>query len=259
MVPLFLISVLAASMSFVIKNESLLESFFQTREAQAQVGQTVELLRQDLEQTQKEFGLGGKYTTSTLKRERAIKDQIAQVMLTAKGKTGQLTLFNSAVFLVLVLVLQLVSVYTAMTLKAGIGSSMEAQIPNLPVSKFPVSVSMETTETESTETRKPRNGNYGNTETEKLKKSESREYGIAEIERTELADTDKSGVALDKNAIVVAVQKLKSDGARFDDLASEFGMSKGTLSKLMQYPLYPVSDEIFLKVKAVLLRKNPNS
>jgi hypothetical protein len=232
-------------MSFVTKNESTLESFLQTREAQAQTLRAVQILKYDLAETQKQFNLGDKYTTKTLQRERAIKDRIAQVMLAAKGQAGQLTLFNSALFFVLVSVLQLVSVYTSMTLKSGIGRNGETHNPTPSVSKFPSAVSTETAETEITETWKLNKENYGNTETEQPKtfKSENRDF-------------EKAEVVLDKNAIVASIQKLKNDGTTFEDLAGRFRMSKGTLSKLMQYPLYPVSDDIFMKVRDELLKED---
>ena len=66
LIPLFLISVMAASASFIVKNEALLEQFFQNRETAEQSRQTVELLNRDLKATEKEFDLGSKYTTSTL-------------------------------------------------------------------------------------------------------------------------------------------------------------------------------------------------
>lgn len=255
LIPLFITSVLAASASFVVKNEGPLESFIQGREAQEQTSQTVESLRSDLAETQKEFGLGSKYTTSTLKRERVIKDQIAQVLSTAKGQGGHLTLANSLLFLLLVLVLQGVSVSTAMTLKNGIGGSRETQNPNKEVSKFPAIVSMETTETEfteTTETWKPEKGNYGNLTTKNPEKEKNK---TAILEDSGPAGFGKQEEGLDKIAIVAAVQKLKTAGATFEDLAGRFGMSKGTLSKLMQYPLYPVSDEIFQKIQTSLKTK----
>jgi len=106
-IPLFLISVLAASMSFVVKNESLLNGFFQNQRVMDQ-------LKRDLSDTEGDFQRGDKYTTKTLQRSRQIKDQM---LLTLNNQNGYLPLFDAGVFLVLVLVLQGVSVYTAMTLK----------------------------------------------------------------------------------------------------------------------------------------------
>ena len=110
LIPLFLISVLAASMSFVVKNEGLLNSFFQNQ-------QVIEQLKGDLSDTQKDFQRGDKYITKTLQRSRQIKDQMLLVM---DGQNGYMPLFNASVFLVLVLGLQVVSVYTAMNLKNSI-------------------------------------------------------------------------------------------------------------------------------------------
>src|SRR5271169_4148983 len=94
LIPLFLISVMAASASFIVKNEALLEQFVQSREAAEQSRQTVELLNRDLKDTEKEFNLGAKYTSSTLRRERQIKDQMAEILMTASKQDGHLTLLN---------------------------------------------------------------------------------------------------------------------------------------------------------------------
>lgn len=253
LIPLYLISVLTASASFWVRNEGTFEQYFEGKEAQAQTGQVVEVLKQDLATTQKDFERGDKYTTKTVQRQRAIQDRLEQVLLTAKGQTGHMAVYNSLLFLVLVFVLQGVSVSTAWSLKAGISRgnrTAEAHKPSQQVSKFPVLVSTETTETETmetTETRKQGNGNHGN--------HGSGAVNNSEMERGAL---ENPAVVLDKAAIVAAVQKLKGDGARFDALAADFGVSKGTLSKLTQYPQYQVSDEIFLKVRDILLRKNGN-
>lgn len=106
-IPLFLISVAVASMSFVVRNESLLGSFFQNQ-------QVMDQLKHDLSDTEKDFQRGDKYTTKTLQRSRQIKDQM---LLTLNNQNGYMPLFDAGVFLVLVLTLQGVSVYTAMTLK----------------------------------------------------------------------------------------------------------------------------------------------
>ena len=109
-VPIFLISVFVASMSFVVKNEGLLSSFFQNR-------QVIEQLKSDLSDTQKDFQRGDKYTTKTLQRSRQLQDQM---LLALNSQNGWMPLFNAGVFLALVLALQGVSVYTAMNLKNAI-------------------------------------------------------------------------------------------------------------------------------------------
>ena len=108
LIPLFLISVLAASMSFIAKNENLINSFIQKR-------QMVEQFKSDLLDTQKDFDRGARYTTRTLQRSRELKDQIEQAL---RNQEGDMALVNSCVFFILVLVLQGVSLYTAMTLKS---------------------------------------------------------------------------------------------------------------------------------------------
>jgi len=213
LIPLFLISVMAASASFVVKNEGTLEQFIQSREAQAQTGQTVESLKSDLAETQKEFDLGAKYTTSTLKRERVIKDRIEQVMSTAKGQAGQLTLFNSAMFFVLVLVLQLVSIYTAMSLKNGLSHTALSQSQ----ASETTAVSHETVR-QACENR--RKGGAEKLETEEV---ESQDLSTGE--------NQKSG---DGSSAAEEVLRLKAQGMKPDDIAKQTGLSRATVYRLLK-------------------------
>lgn len=108
LIPLFLISVISASASFVVKNEQLLNDFFQDR-------RLAEQLKADIaDEAKNQVSLSAKYTTKTLVRERVLKDELLQIL---KGRNGDIALINALIFLILVLVMQAVSLYTAMTFK----------------------------------------------------------------------------------------------------------------------------------------------
>ncbi len=205
LVPLFFISVMAASASFVVKNEVVLEQFIQNREAEAKNRQAVELLNRNLVQTQKELELDDRYTTKTLQRERQIEDRLEQV-LAAKGPDGHLTLFNSLLFLVLVLVLQWVSVYTAMYLKNGfshIPDSLSQGTETQPVS-------LETVETVRQDHEIRRNGNNG---------------GIEKLE---------TGIDETAAGTVDNVLNLKKQGLKPDAIAGMTGLSRATVYRFLK-------------------------
>ena len=208
LIPLFLISVMAASASFIVKNEVLLEQFFQNREAAEQSRQSIELLNRDLKSTEKEFNLGSKYTTSTLRRERQIKDQIAQILMTATKQDGHLILLNSALFFVLVLVLQGVSVFTAMSLKKGF-------------SQFPVSLSQagETQEVSYETVRQA---------------CENRRNGDSEVPETQDLDFDDTQKPEDRSALSEGVLRLKAQGVKPDEIARQTGLSRATIYRILK-------------------------
>ncbi|MBI4690838.1 MAG: hypothetical protein HY754_11340 [Nitrospirae bacterium] len=107
LIPLFVISVVSASASFIVQNEGLLNSFFKDR-------RVIEQLRGDITETQNQFSFNQKYTTKTLMRERRLKDELQAAL---KGQKGDITIANSLIFFLLVLVMQTVSIYTATALK----------------------------------------------------------------------------------------------------------------------------------------------
>jgi hypothetical protein len=112
---LFTISVVSASASFVAKNEKLLDQFFVQRRVISQ-------LQNDLNQTQKAYQFGQKYTTKTLQRERQLQDELRQILT---RQNGDLTLANALIFFCFVLVIQATSVYVATTLKHDMKQSRE--------------------------------------------------------------------------------------------------------------------------------------
>ncbi len=240
LVPLFFISVMAASMSFITKNEGILENFLQARDAQAQTGQTVQMLKQDLAETQKQFDLGDRYTTKTLQRERAIKDQIAKLMLSVKGQTGKLTIFNSAVFFVLVLILQLVSVYTATTLKAGL-----SQGPVSPSQASETTAISRETVRQPCETRQNGNREFENlsiggspeiekTGIDKLETSEFQISGERENHGQGISTTEGHDHGENGNGTTEKVLKLKGEGIRPDVIAQKTGLSRSTVYRILK-------------------------
>jgi len=111
-VPLFLISVVAATSSYIVQNENLLDSFLKNRKV-------IEQIETDLHETKKAYELGQRYTTKTLQRERQLSDELRAVL---KGQDGEIALINLLIFFILVFVMQSVSVYTAMSLKSETNS-----------------------------------------------------------------------------------------------------------------------------------------
>jgi len=104
---LFCISVVSASASFLVKNENLLDTFFNQK-------RLIQQLQDDLSQTRKAYSYGEKYTTKTLQRERQVMDELRDVLRTQKG---DIALVNALIFFIFVLVIQATSVYVATTLK----------------------------------------------------------------------------------------------------------------------------------------------
>jgi len=104
---LYLISVISASASFLVKNENLLEDFFTHK-------RVIEQLQLDIQETKKAYQFGEKYVTKTLARERALSDEMRELL---KQQKGYLPLVQALVFFVFCLALQTASIYTATTLK----------------------------------------------------------------------------------------------------------------------------------------------
>ena len=104
---LYLISVVSASASFLVTNENLLENFLAQKTLIAQ-------LKEDLERTRAAYAFGEKYTTKTLQRERALMDEMREML---RQRKGYLPVAQAVVFFIFCLALQTASVYTAATLK----------------------------------------------------------------------------------------------------------------------------------------------
>ncbi|MEM7828210.1 MAG: helix-turn-helix transcriptional regulator [Candidatus Aenigmatarchaeota archaeon] len=107
LVPLFLVSVTAASASFVVQNEQVLQAFITRQDV-------VNQIQEDLRRTEQAYQYGEKYLTRTIQRERMLRDQLREIL---SQRTGDIEMAKAVVFFVLVTVVQTVSVYTAMTLK----------------------------------------------------------------------------------------------------------------------------------------------
>jgi lambda repressor-like predicted transcriptional regulator len=207
LIPLFAISVIAASASFIVQNEQLLDQFFTQK-------RVIEQLKTDLSETQKAYRFGERYITRTLQRERALRDELGAIM---REKEGDVALINSLIFFLIILVVQSANVYTAMTLKTEISKVSEPEIKSFR------EVSTETF-TETTETSEP------------------------EIQKTEKTKTGKPMDETAKKMIVADLKQRRNEGIKLENLAEATGVSKSTLSKVLAYPSYPVSDEIFRKI-----------
>lgn len=259
LVPLFLISVLSASMSFVVSNERLLDEFFRQSSIEEQ-------LRADLSDTQQELSLASQYTTKTLTRERQIKDQLAGVL---RGKTGQLPLVNAGVFLVLVFVLQGVSVYTAASLKCEISAGRFTETPTR---------SSEIFQSDTSEMSKMTRQDF---EIPSDKKFETDSLGtpyamtdFTEVTLAQAVDPHEDSTAtpptveaeleqkvvvlspgLDRMVVAEAVQKMKATGKSYDALAAELEVSRSAIVRVCNWPSSSVSDQIFEKVGAKIAEK----
>lgn len=129
LVPLFCISVVASSASFIIKNEDSLNKFLnlntiraaeiKMEESQKRIGQqrqeAVKQLKQDIAETQAQIqNLDGAYFTKSLQRERKLKDLLIGKMsegeqLPARADmVDYLTAYQSIVFLFIILIVQAV-------------------------------------------------------------------------------------------------------------------------------------------------------
>lgn len=230
LIPLFIISVLAASASFVVRNEGTLEQFIEDKEAQAQASQTVETLKQDLAATHKDFDLGEKYTTKTLQRERQIRDRLEQVLVSGKGQTGHIAFFNSLLFLVLVLVLQGVSVSTAMTLKARLSHAVASSSQVNETTAI-----LSATVRQVCETRK--NGEVSLKEGQQVDFTEEGDLSTGQIRETEGAESlkvESPEHGDNGNGTAEKVLKLKSEGIKPDEIVRTTGLSRATVYRILK-------------------------
>jgi len=132
---LFCISVVSASASFLVKNENLLETFFTQK-------RVIQQLQEDLNRTRESYSYGEKYTTRTLQRERALSDELREIL---KGQKGDIALVNALIFFMFVLVIQATSVYVATTLKQASVSRTDTPIQT-PIQR-PIQQSIQTPDT----------------------------------------------------------------------------------------------------------------
>lgn len=119
LIPVFLISVIAASASYAVQDEQTLRQFFTQQ-------RMVEQLQTDIARAQEAYAFGERYVTRTLIRERQLQDELRAVL---GDKTGDIAVANFAIFLVLVFVMQGVSVYTAMSIKDELTRTESGKIP----------------------------------------------------------------------------------------------------------------------------------
>ncbi|MFZ6007210.1 MAG: hypothetical protein ACOYU2_06095 [Nitrospirota bacterium] len=193
----FIVSVIAASASFIVQNENLLDSFFKNR-------RVIEQIKADLLDTKNAYQYGQKYTTKTLQRERQLSDELKVIL---KDQNGDITLVNSLVFLILVFTMQSVSVYTAMTLKQRIVS--------------PVSFHPETTETAQHETVKQQSETTA--ETTVLIQSETTETAGSETTKQPDADILKQRIL-----------ELQNAGFSYSQIAEKLLISKSKVARVLK-------------------------
>lgn len=120
-VPLFLVSVTAASLSFVVQNEQLLQDFINR-------GKVVSQIQEDLQRTERAYQFGERYITRTLQRERMLQDQLRELL--SQG-TGEVALAKAVIFFVVIMVIQAVSLYTAISLKNMTTDTAETSVLEL--------------------------------------------------------------------------------------------------------------------------------
>jgi len=235
LVPVFLVSVIAASASFVVQNEKLLDNFFRDR-------RVIEQLEKHLQEIKDDYQFGQKYITKTLQRERQLQDELREIL---KKQEGEVTIFNALTFFIFILVMQTSSVYTAATLKSSFREfSAEVSIENRTENSQKKTVILE-----------PNFQNFSTefsveNRTENLQKK-TENYGTEPSTITS-PSTPTALSDEDKKVIVTRLKKARQNGKKLEDLARETGLSVSTLSKVLAWPGYQVSEETFKKLQQVL-------
>jgi hypothetical protein len=220
LIPLFLISVIAASASFIVQNEQLLDQFFTQK-------RVIEQIKTDLYQTQKAYELGERYITRTLQRERALRDELRAIM---RDKTGDITLVNSLIFFFIILVVQSANVYTATSLKDGYWKQIERGTET--------KVSIKTNETER---EKDADG------TECLKACDSDCDSLRQSVSRLATASDRVSDGTDRDGVIAELKKLRG-GMSYREMSHKFGVSKDTVSRIITENGQGISDEIFRKI-----------
>jgi len=219
-VPLFIVSTFSASFSFVANNEDIINSIFKSKRA-------FELLQNDLNQTQEELkSLSHRYTTKTLQRERRIKDMMYQFI---NDKGGELVIAKAVIFLFLVMILQLCSLYTAASLKTFLEPETVSE-----------------TSVSGTETVLETNTETGKTDTTKDIKS------ISESSETD-QDGDEEETEVDTYQVIAKLKEMKKNMS-LTELSERLVVPKSTLSKVLKYPEYQVSKSTLKRIKKNLLK-----
>jgi hypothetical protein len=207
LVPLFLISVVSASASFVVQNEQLLNLFITQK-------RIIQQLQNDLTSTKRAYEFGQKYTTKTLQRERQLQDELRQILT---RQNGDLTLVNAFVFLILVLVMQSVSIYTAMSVKRSVTTrNSETRIGD----------TGETRSVSQGETAKHLQG-----ETAKQEQSDTHETLTVSPGETETVTPTKTAKQSDTETQIL---RLRDEGKSIRAIAEELQISTRQVNKVLQ-------------------------
>jgi DNA-binding transcriptional regulator YiaG len=213
---LFVISVIAASASFVAKNEQMLNQFFTQK-------RVIEQLQNDLSATQKAYEFGQRYTTKTLQREQQLQDELREVL---KTQNGDITLANAAIFFCIVLVVQSVSIYTASTLKQRTETDIE------------------TTETTITETLKQPTETTETLIVSDAETDNEIDVGLVTETDAEITETGREIPAEKGSAETLKVPMTVSEIARVS------GISKSTVSRYLRGQ--KVSDDAAKRIESLV-------
>jgi hypothetical protein len=243
LIPLFLISVIAASASFIVQNEQLNEQLLDEFFTQKRV---IEQLEKDLKATQKAYQFGERYVRRTLQRERALRDELRAIM---QDKTGDITLVNSLIFFLIIFIVQSANVHTAMTLKSEKFQKQETEIPK--------------TKDDGTEfgTRSGTRGTEFGTrgmETEVSTKTNDTVSDVSGLETNLETLKQKPGTEfgkgenlLDRDIIIAELKSMKSR-MTYSEMSRMLGIPKTTLTRIISTQWQGISDEIFRKISEKL-------
>jgi methyl-accepting chemotaxis protein len=252
LIPLFLISVIAASASFIVQNEQLLDELFTQK-------RVIEQLEKDLKATQKAYQFGERYVTRTLQRERQLRDELRAIM---REKEGDVTLINSLIFFLIILVIQSANVYTAMTLKNGKFQKQATEISETKDAVSDVSGSETKLETlkQVSETAETRYETIAETAEKKTEDFAEVRANVPSVPNSvpsvpnsvpSVPNSVPSVPESDKDIVIAGLKKLRGTMS-LREIAQKFGIPKTTLSRIISTQGQGISDEIFRKISEKL-------
>ena len=208
LVPVFIISVVSASLSFTVKNEDLLNAFFTNK-------RVIEQLKADITETKKAYDFGQKYTTKTLQRERQLSDELREIL---KTQAADIAIVNSIVFFILVLVIQAVSVFTAASLKQYFIATNSTKAEAIVLTKKEQSVSVDVLAENKADTLSEieQNKTVALFETKDLKTEQSKTVAFNE-----------------KEFLKQRILELQAMGDSYSKIAQKLNISKSKISRIL--------------------------
>lgn len=210
LIPLYVVSTVAASSSFIASNEQELKKLFTQK-------QQIALIQQDLQRTQQGYSLGKKYISRTLERERKLYDMLHQ--LTAQT-SGTITVAKAIIFFIFVTIIQASSIYIASTLTAT-ETVITTQTETL---KQPI---------ETDKTVMPETPETGETVIDKIETKEKTE--IEENSRESKDNASSTVLDSDKNeSLKEKVLKLKQQGKSYRQIAQQLHISPAKVARLLK-------------------------